>query len=180
MIDEQKNNPLHGVKLEALLTELVEHYGWEVLASEINVNCFRSNPSVKSSLKFLRQTPWAREKVESFYLYKYKRLPKPDDEQYELPPRDRKIPLHQKPGKPAAISLDVKAKADSNPRTKKATKTDKFFKTDKPFSAERPARPAAGQDHAGKPRPAPKPGGAATSSADKADPWAKWKDKHKD
>lgn len=106
MIEEQKNNPLHGVKLEALLTELVDHYGWESLAQAININCFKSNPSIKSSLKFLRRTDWAREKVESFYLYKYKRLPKPDDEQYELPPRDRRVPLHQKPRTPAVISLN--------------------------------------------------------------------------
>lgn len=105
MIEEQKNNPLHGVKLEALLTELVDHYGWELLAQAININCFKSNPSIKSSLKFLRRTDWAREKVEGFYLYKYKRLPKPDDEQYELPPRDRMVPLNQKPRAPAVIDL---------------------------------------------------------------------------
>ncbi len=103
MIEEQKNNPLHGVKLEALLTDLVDHYGWEVLASEININCFKSNPSIKSSLKFLRRTDWAREKVEGFYLYKFKRLPKPDDVQYELPPRDRIVPLDQKPRSPAVL-----------------------------------------------------------------------------
>lgn len=103
MIEIQRNNPLHGVKLEALLTELVEHYGWEALAGEFNFNCFKSNPSIKSSLKFLRKTQWAREKVESFYLYKFKGLPKPDDKEYELPPRDRTIPLHQKVGEPKAI-----------------------------------------------------------------------------
>lgn len=97
MTEQQRNNPLHGVKLEALLTELVEHYGWEPLADAMNLNCFKSNPSIKSSLKFLRKTPWAREKVEGFYLYKFKRLPRPDDEQYALPPRDRTIPLEQQP-----------------------------------------------------------------------------------
>ncbi len=102
-IEVQKNNPLHGIKLEALLTELLEHYSWEDLATAMNLNCFKSNPSIKSSLKFLRKTPWAREKVEGFYLYKYKRLPRPDDEQYELPPRDRTIPLDQQPGSPAKI-----------------------------------------------------------------------------
>lgn len=64
----QKNNPLHGITLQALLTELVEHYGWETLAQRININCFKKDPSIKSSLKFLRKTPWAREKVENFYL----------------------------------------------------------------------------------------------------------------
>ena len=68
-MDEQKNNPLHGITLEKIIVYLVENYGWELLASEININCFKSNPSVKSSLTFLRKTPWARTKVESFYLY---------------------------------------------------------------------------------------------------------------
>lgn len=65
----QKNNPLHGLTLEAIVTALVEHYGWEKLGQEINIRCFTDNPSIKSSLKFLRKTPWARGKVESLYLY---------------------------------------------------------------------------------------------------------------
>jgi uncharacterized protein (DUF2132 family) len=65
----QKNNPLHGITLEQILTQLVESYGWEDLAEAVPINCFRSNPSINSSLKFLRKTPWARAKVESFYLY---------------------------------------------------------------------------------------------------------------
>ena len=65
----QKNNPLHGITLEQILTQLVESYGWENLAEAVPINCFRSNPSINSSLKFLRKTPWARAKVESFYLY---------------------------------------------------------------------------------------------------------------
>ena len=65
----QKNNPLHGVTLEMILNHLVKNYGWEYLATEININCFKSNPSIKSSLTFLRKTLWARTKVENFYLY---------------------------------------------------------------------------------------------------------------
>lgn len=65
---EQPNNPLHGVKLITILEELKEHYGWEGLAMRINVNCFKSNPSIKSSLTFLRKTQWARDKVEQLYL----------------------------------------------------------------------------------------------------------------
>lgn len=68
MMNQQPNNPLHGVKLEQIVTELVAHYGWQSLGNQININCFRSDPSVKSSLKFLRKTPWAREKVEQLYL----------------------------------------------------------------------------------------------------------------
>ena len=70
---EQKNNPLHGKTLEAILTELQTRYGWEGLAIRININCFKENPSIKSSLKFLRRTPWAREKVEALYLHSMKR-----------------------------------------------------------------------------------------------------------
>ena len=91
MTQEQRNNPLHGVKLEALLNELVDNYGWEILADKININCFKNNPSIKSSLKFLRKTEWAREKVERFYLYDYKKLPKPGNDQYDIPPRQRII-----------------------------------------------------------------------------------------
>ena len=69
MSSEQPSNPLHGVKLEQLVTDLVDTFGWETLAEQVNVNCFRDNPSVKSSLKFLRKTPWARDKVESLYVY---------------------------------------------------------------------------------------------------------------
>ena len=61
-------NPLHGVTLEQILTALVEHYTWEGLAERIDIRCFKSDPSIKSSLTFLRRTPWAREKVERLYL----------------------------------------------------------------------------------------------------------------
>ncbi|NNL32708.1 MAG: DUF2132 domain-containing protein [Flavobacteriaceae bacterium] len=62
------NNPLHGVKLEQILNELVAHYGWEYLGHMIKIKCFNNDPSIKSSLKFLRRTPWARNKVEQMYL----------------------------------------------------------------------------------------------------------------
>ena len=65
---EQKNNPLHGLTLERIVTDLQTHYGWERLGSIIKIDCFNSNPSVKSSLKFLRRMPWARKKVEDLYL----------------------------------------------------------------------------------------------------------------
>lgn len=65
---EQPNNPLHGIKLAHILETLVDHYGWEKLGSKIRINCFTKDPSINSSLKFLRTTPWAREKVEQLYL----------------------------------------------------------------------------------------------------------------
>lgn len=65
---EQPNNPLHGKTLEAIVVYLVSYYGWEELGKQIPINCFRKDPSIKSSLKFLRRTQWARDKVEKLYL----------------------------------------------------------------------------------------------------------------
>ncbi len=64
----QPNNLLHGITLEAILNHLVDYYGWEQLGIRINIRCFNENPSIKSSLVFLRKTPWARKKVENLYL----------------------------------------------------------------------------------------------------------------
>ena len=72
MSDQQPNNPLHGITLEKILAQLVGHYGWDELGRSIKIRCFNNNPSIKSSLQFLRKTPWARNKVEALYL-KYKR-----------------------------------------------------------------------------------------------------------
>jgi uncharacterized protein (DUF2132 family) len=68
MSGPQSSNPLHGLTLEMILSHLVERYGWEVLGRTIHIKCFTHEPSIKSSLKFLRKTPWAREKVEGLYL----------------------------------------------------------------------------------------------------------------
>lgn len=68
MKKEQVNNPLHGVKLVDILEHLVAKFGWEALGKQIDIRCFNHDPSIKSSLKFLRKTPWAREKVENLYL----------------------------------------------------------------------------------------------------------------
>jgi uncharacterized protein (DUF2132 family) len=68
MSNEHKNNPLHGKTLKIIVNELVEYYGWEGLAKLVKINCFRFDPSINSCLKFLRKTPWAREKVEKVYI----------------------------------------------------------------------------------------------------------------
>jgi len=67
-MSHQPNNPLHGVTLEQIITDLEARYGWEYLGYQVNIRCFTHDPSVKSSLKFLRRTPWARAKVEQLYL----------------------------------------------------------------------------------------------------------------
>ena len=75
----QSKDPLHGKTLEAIVTELVTYYGWEELGQLININCFKSDPSIKSSLTFLRKTDWARKKTESLYLYMLRKKTKVND-----------------------------------------------------------------------------------------------------
>lgn len=70
-METQKNNPLHGKTLQFILEFLVDHYGWETLGMQINIKCFNVNPSIKSSLTFLRKTPWARKKVEELFIALY-------------------------------------------------------------------------------------------------------------
>ena len=72
MTENQSSNPLHGITLEMMLNQLAEHYGWDEMGRIIRIRCFNNDPSIKSSLKFLRKTPWARKKVEDLYL-RYKR-----------------------------------------------------------------------------------------------------------
>jgi len=74
----QARNPLHGMTLEKIVTDLADHYGWEGLGERIAIRCFTHDPSVGSSLKFLRKTPWAREKVESLYLFMLRDLKRAD------------------------------------------------------------------------------------------------------
>ena len=102
-----KTNPLNGVSLKNLLVEIVEHYGFDILYAYMSINCFKTNPSVGSSIKFLKKTDWAREKVEAFYLYEYRNMPRASSEQFLLPPRDRIIPDGDVPGEPTELSLEA-------------------------------------------------------------------------
>ena len=172
IIELQKNNPLHGIKLKDLVTELVDFYGFEILSEQININCFKVNPSINSSLKFLRKTGWARDKVEAFYLYKYKQLPKPSDEQHELTPRERLISDDQIPGIPAEISLGDKeffddpesgAKPYINKRRDDQTQK-KTVKKSKPMIDKSTLNAKDGFE-------------TEIQSASKPDPWANWRNK---
>jgi uncharacterized protein (DUF2132 family) len=174
-----QNNPLHGVSLKKLLTEMVDHYGFNMLFAYLNINCFNSNPSIESSLKFLKKTDWAREKVEAFYLYKYKNLPRASAEQFELPPRDRIVPEDQSPGEPALLSLE-----DAERRNKaRARKT-----AERGGSAGQRSGPGRSHgawqrsDHADDRDPTgsrmenrDSPGSPDPSIASRPDPWAKWR-----
>ncbi len=146
---DYKNNPLHGVSLKQLLTEIANHYGFEILYAYLNINCFNKKASIDSSVKFLKKTDWAREKVEGFYLYQFKNLPRASAEQFELPPRDRIIPQDEKPGLPAELSLE-----------------------DAQRLREKRERKAALHDQNKRNRSADKP---TQSGGNSADPWAKWR-----
>ncbi|MGE5493553.1 MAG: VF530 family DNA-binding protein [Actinomycetota bacterium] len=152
---DYKNNPLHGVSLKQVVTELANHYGFKILYAYLNINCFNTNPSIDSSVKFLKKTDWAREKVEAFYLYQFKNLPRASAEQFELPPRDRVIPPDQKPGEPAELSLED-AERLREKRARKAAMRDQ----DAGYRAGS-GRRGSNQSNA--------------SPYGDADPWAKWR-----
>jgi uncharacterized protein (DUF2132 family) len=98
----------------------VSHYGFEILFAYLNINCFKTNPSISSSVKFLKKTDWARAKVENFYLYEFKNLPRASCDQFQLSPRERIIPDNQEVGDPAELSLEDAERLQKN-RAKKAT-----------------------------------------------------------
>ena len=120
-----QNNPLHGLNLKSMLTEIVDHYGFEILHAYLYIHSFKTNPSVESSVKFLKKTQWAREKVEAFYLYKFKNFPKVSSDQFDLPPRDRIIPEDQSPGEPCELSLEDAQRLNEE-REKRASEYDQM------------------------------------------------------
>ena len=143
------NNPLHGTSLATVLNELVDQYGFALLYAYLNINCFNKNPSIAASMKFLKKTQWAREKVESFYLYQYKNLPRASDSEFEKPPRERIIPEGVTPKEPAELSFED-AQILKEKRERKARLRDNN-------------RSTAPKKHKTKP---------ARNSDDKIDPWA--------
>ncbi|HIG78663.1 MAG TPA: DNA-binding protein VF530 [Cycloclasticus sp.] len=159
---DYKNSPLHGLSLKNLLIEIVDHYGFEILFAYLNINCFKTNPSIASSVKFLKKTTWACEKVEAFYLYEFKNLPKVSSEQFSLSPRDRIIPEGQTPGEPAELSLGNAEKL----REKRVTKA----------AAYNQGRHADNRNNNHYAKSEHELLGSADSSAEEhEDPWAKWR-----
>ncbi len=126
-----ENNPLHGLKLDTLVEELVNHYGFKILFAATNLNCFKTKPSVASAIKFLKKTEWAREKLEDFYLYEFKSLPKPRLEEFDISPRTRIIPSDQTPGEPNELTVEEleeqKQRRVENYEQKRASKANKRF-----------------------------------------------------
>ena len=161
-----KNNPLNGVSLKKLLIEIEAHYGFEILFAYLNINCFKTNPSIESSVKFLKKTGWAREKVEAFYMYQYKNLPRACSEQFLLPPRDRIIPEDDVPGEPAELNLED-AEYLREMRAKKWAERDHGSGSGKRYGSQR------GQDS----RDYSPKGDDSSGDADDGDPWANWRNK---
>lgn len=181
--EQHRNNPLHGVGAKAMLEELVEHYGWEVLAEQLKVNSFAKFPSINSAHKFLHKTQWAREKTEAFYLYKFKQLPIPTDEEHVFPPRERSFDADLEPQLPAIITEGDREFFDdpvSGPKFR--TPYDKSLKKDGPSRRsdlfQRPAKSVS--DRTKEPsavdkKPSANKENTPTEGSGSADPWGKWR-----
>ncbi|NRB24199.1 VF530 family DNA-binding protein [Shewanella sp.] len=164
MIEQQQNNPLHGLGLETMLSELVDFYDWKILYASLRLECFNINPNMAACLKFLKKTEWARERVESFYLYRFKRMPKGSSAQFELKPRERGFADGIVPRKPEALTIELiaemraKATADyedmkrnegqgrprygkDKPRAQEGYAQNRQSKTDRPAPSQDPSNP---------------------------------------
>jgi uncharacterized protein (DUF2132 family) len=173
-----KSNPLNGVGLKNLLTEIVDHYGFQILFAYLNINCFKTNPSIESSVKFLKKTVWAREKVEAFYMYEFKNLPEASPEQASLPPRDRIVPDDQTPGTPAELSLEDAVQLSAE-RAEKAAAWDRDagHRAGKSFGTQANKRSSEHDNNHGKKDDHEMPESATRPDAEDTDPWANWKNK---
>ncbi|MFT7528238.1 MAG: hypothetical protein ACI9LY_003399 [Arenicella sp.] len=201
---QYKNHPLNGLGLRPMLNLLVDHYGWEILDQQININCFRSKPSIASSYKFLHRTQWAREKVEAFYLYKFMQYPRPTDEQHKFSPREREVDIQRVSETPAIIELDEaeffddpisgpvfpskQSVTETRARAKKSSPSalsSKKIEDDSQASSEDMPEPSESTpSRRAKTKPAeresPDTGDSSDSSdspntSGSSDPWAKWK-----
>jgi uncharacterized protein (DUF2132 family) len=170
-----KANPLHGVGLKDLLIELVNHYGFNILFAYLNINCFKSNASIDSSVKFLKKADWAREKVEAFYMYQFKNLPKASDEQFQFPPRDRIVPKGQKPGNPAILSLEDAAGLHEK-RVKKAAAYRSGSSSGKKYGTQAKNHYSSNRNNENT-RSEARKSSKTSSTPDSTgnDPWAKWR-----
>ena len=165
MLEHQKNNPLHGLKLETMLTELIKFYDFKVLYAALRLECFNLNPNMDACVKFLKKTEWARERVEGFYLYRFKRMPKGTEQQMELKPRERGYANGIVPRQPQKLTIELVAEM-----REKAQENYKAMKN----SGQRPRygkdKPKAQDSYAQNKRSAAK---KAAPSQDPSNPWGK-------
>jgi len=166
-----KNNPLNGVSLKTLVTELVAHYGFDILFAYLNINCFKTNPNIDSSVKFLKKTQWAREKVEVFYMYQFKSYPRASSTQFKFPPRDRIVPDGQVAGEPAVLSLEDAQRLQEK-RITKAAEYNKSQRGGKSYSPRKNTGYKKNHDN----RSADDSSSASKSTySNDEDPWAHWR-----
>lgn len=162
-----RNHPLNGIGLEALLGDLVRQYGWEVLAEQLPIDCFKSYPSFKSSMKFLQKTEWARERLEELYLYKFLQYPLPSPEQCEIEPRNRVPESARQSNEPFNIQLgdaEFFACPGKCPTTTKPSHPSRRQSQ----SSDQPHRQSRSKHNESKNK-RPK------TSEHSSDPWAKWR-----
>jgi uncharacterized protein (DUF2132 family) len=160
MQEHHKNHPLNGIKLPDLVQQLVDFYGWEVLAAQININCFKSNPSVDSSVKFLRKTEWARHRLEAFYLYRYRQFPLPTEAEHALPPRERAVDIAVGDKPPMVLTVDDGEFFD-DPDSGWAPRNQPRKQNSKPAARRTSSHASTGTRSSGGP----------------VDPWSKWRSK---
>lgn len=167
MTAQQQNNPLHGLGLEKMVTELVAFYDWKILYAAVRLECFNNNPNMPACLKFLKKTEWARERVESFYLYRFKRMPKGSSAQFELKPRERGFADGIVPRKPEKLTVELvaemraKATADYEEMKRNNNQGRPRYGKDKPRAQDSYAQNRRSKAN----RPAP--------SLDPKNPWGK-------
>lgn len=181
MTNPLHNHPLNGTDLKTLLGELVREYGWEILAEQININAFKNYPTFESSVTFLKKSQWAREKLEAFYLYKFKQFPRPVAPQHEIPPRQRLIDLNPLAQSPATIVLGdpeffddpISGRVPSGKKSKKPSRSNAKFERNAPEESVYGKRTSEARSDV-----------SDSSSHDEqqeapsGDPWGNWKNKN--
>ena len=129
-IEEQLNNPLDGVSTKTMVTELVDFYDWDILYAALRLKCFHVNPTIPSCLTFLKKTEWARNKVESFYLHRFKRMPKAHADQFEVKPRELFFPQNIVPRDPMPLTIEIieemQAQAEENYKASRRSRSPRY------------------------------------------------------
>ncbi len=168
MNEKLKNHPLNGIGLDALLGDLVREYGWDILAEQLPISCFKNYPSFKSSVKFLKRTEWARERLEDLYLYKFLQYPLPQGEQTDLPPRNRIIEEPRASDSAATIELGepeffATPSARSNTGSAGSSRRRPQRNVDQGSSSEETENTRSSNSH------------SPVKADGTPDPWAKWR-----
>lgn len=184
MNEKLRNHPLNGIGLDALLGDLVREYGWDVLAEQLPISCFTNYPSFKSSVKFLKRTEWARERLEDLYIYKFLQYPLPQGDQQSLPPRNRIIEDARNSDAPAVIELG-EAEFFATPAARTGEKSNagsrRSFEgmsySDRARTGRSSEQPTSDDRSAGEDGPdsATASDSPSNETGGKPDPWAKWR-----